>query len=188
MCFNLLFQVPKLLITSPTAQVVLITPKTVSTKKNFGNLLFELTAEASLSGFYYSSVGQIPDKVYGLYLCRGDIGGQGCGQCVYQAQNSILKECPTQIWAVLWYDNCMLHFSNETFYHQMDDYPSNVEWNPENITSNKTRAFSKVLNNTMMDLTPEIVNSKVKFGTKMANITSSKKLYTLGQCTLDLSA
>ncbi|XP_021746906.1 cysteine-rich receptor-like protein kinase 10 [Chenopodium quinoa] len=157
-------------------------------QKNLGNLLAELTAKASLSGFYYTSVGQIPDKVYGLYLCRGGIGSQGCGQCAYVAQGSILKECPIQIWAVLWYDNCMLRFSNESFYHQMDDYPSNVAWNPENITSNETQAFSKVLNNTMMDMTPEIVNSKVKFGTKMASITGSKKLYTLGQCTLDLSA
>ncbi|XP_056687905.1 cysteine-rich repeat secretory protein 1-like [Spinacia oleracea] len=100
-------------------------------QRNLDKLLEEITSKASLSGFYYTFVGQIPDQVHGLYLCRGDMSNQGCGQCVYQAQGSILKECPTQIRAVL---------------------------------------------------------CKVKFGTTVANITSSEKLYTLGQCTLDLSA
>lgn len=87
-------------------------------QRNLDKLLEEITSKASLSGFYYTFVGQIPDQVHGLYLCRGDMSNQGCGQCVYQAQGSILKECPTQIRAVLWYDNCMLRFSNKSFYHQ----------------------------------------------------------------------
>lgn len=70
----------------------------------------------------------------------------------------------------------------------MDDASITVAWNPQNITSNETRVFSKVLNITIKYLVPQIVNSKVKFGTTVANITSSEKLYTLGQCTLDLSA
>ncbi|KAL5839815.1 hypothetical protein ACOSQ4_012423 [Xanthoceras sorbifolium] len=36
----------------------------------------------NLLQFYNTTIGQDPDKVYGLALCRGDVSSDDCGSCV----------------------------------------------------------------------------------------------------------
>ncbi|KAK9681719.1 hypothetical protein RND81_10G022800 [Saponaria officinalis] len=133
---------------------------------NLNNLLSTLTSQASFYGFYNTSIGEKPDQVYGLYLCRGDINSQNCGECVYQAHNMILQQCPSQIWAMI----C----------------PSTVVNNPQTITINETRALVNALNKTLPNFATQVANNVIKFGTNVSNITRSQKLYSLGQCTPDL--
>jgi len=154
---------------------------------NLRNLLPTLPTQASTSGFYNTSLGRPPNQVFALYLCRADIDSRHCSECVYEAQNHILQECPTQVWAVLWYDECMLRFNSTPLYRTMQVSPSDVSWNPVNVTRNQTRIFSKVLNDTMAGLVNRIGNESGRFGTEEAIVTGSEKLYTLAQCTPDLS-
>ncbi|GLT54806.1 hypothetical protein SLA2020_279730 [Shorea laevis] len=62
------------------------------------------------TGFSNASAG----KVSALFLCRGDVNTDVCQLCVANATKGILQLCPLQIGAVIWYDECLLHYSNES--------------------------------------------------------------------------
>ncbi|KAH9620765.1 hypothetical protein KSS87_007343, partial [Heliosperma pusillum] len=152
---------------------------------NLSNLLNTLISKSSLTGFYNTSTGQTPNQVYGLYLCRGDLGSTECSACVSQAQQTILEECPSRVQAMIWFDKCMLGFSNKQFTNYA---PSRVVYNPKIIPINETLVFNKTLNPTMNGLAHNVVNSSIKYGTKVANLTKLDRLYTLEQCAPNLSA
>ncbi|KAJ8442262.1 hypothetical protein Cgig2_011185 [Carnegiea gigantea] len=191
---SLLLIIPSL-ITIPTTKAVdfftncggsLTYTQNSSYQTNLRNLLPTLSTQASTSGFYNTSLGPFPNRVYALYLCRPDVGSRGCNQCVYQAQTKILQQCPTQVWAVIWCDECMLRFSNTPLYRTMQVSPRAVSSNPANVTRSLALIFSKVVNDTMAGLVSRVGNDPARFGTEEANVTGSK-LYALAQCTPDLS-
>ncbi|KAJ8440034.1 hypothetical protein Cgig2_020522 [Carnegiea gigantea] len=52
---------------------------------NLSLLLFNLTSAASARGFYNSTAGEGPDKVYGIFYCRGDLKSEDGHHCVQTA-------------------------------------------------------------------------------------------------------
>lgn len=44
-----------------------------------------------------------PDRVYGLFLCRGDQNSGSCQACVNTASQEILQRCPRQRVSIIWY-------------------------------------------------------------------------------------
>ncbi|XP_021746889.1 putative receptor-like protein kinase At4g00960 [Chenopodium quinoa] len=158
---------------------------------NLNNLLNNLTSQAaqSESRFYYSTFGQAPNRVYGLYLCRGNTDSQYCSRCVNESHLNILKECPTQNWAVLWSENCTIRFSNVSIYQKLDVTHRIVGYNDvPTIPSNGIQAFLDERNKTMNDLAPLVSNSSMKYGNKTGDVTSSLKYYAMAQCTPDLTS
>nr|CAD1829332.1 unnamed protein product [Ananas comosus var. bracteatus] len=59
--------------------------------RNLNLLLTSLTANTPNSGFFNNTIGTTPDRVYGLALCRGDIGPQECTQCLKTASQVLLS-------------------------------------------------------------------------------------------------
>ncbi|KAK3430695.1 hypothetical protein EUGRSUZ_E02443 [Eucalyptus grandis] len=47
-------------------------------------------------GFYNTTEGEDPDKVYGLFLCRGDVAANLCRSCIRAACSTIVERCPGQ--------------------------------------------------------------------------------------------
>uniref|UniRef100_A0A5B7A748 non-specific serine/threonine protein kinase n=1 Tax=Davidia involucrata TaxID=16924 RepID=A0A5B7A748_DAVIN len=147
----------------------------------------------SNNGFYNATAGRVaPNAAYGLFLCRGDVTTDVCRDCVGTAVDDIVQRCPKEKVAVVWYDECMLRYSNQSFFSTMDESPRVYMWNTQNITNGLDR-FQQVLGDTMDDLairasTNQSANDQsVKgFATGEANFTSLQKLYSLVQCTPDL--
>ncbi|XP_074302853.1 cysteine-rich receptor-like protein kinase 8 [Silene latifolia] len=147
---------------------------------NLDTLLSTLTKQAASTGFYKSSIGQNVDQIHAHYLCRGDVSASDCSSCVYQASGTMSGECPFKRSAIIWFDNCMLGYSNLPF---SDNAPSRVIGNPKNVSSNEFVAFVKTLENNTNKLAPQVANNTIKYGTKESDVTdSSDKLYSLGQC------
>ncbi|GAB4830962.1 hypothetical protein Ancab_040206 [Ancistrocladus abbreviatus] len=155
------------------------------------NLLSNLTSEASVKGFYEGSIGQSPNQVYALYLCRGDTSQQLCHSCVQNGTSTIVEKCPYQIGAIIWYDRCLIRYSNESFFGKLSGSARLIMYNTQNITYVSVTRFMQVVNNTLNQIAVRAAKGDLlgrKFATQEVNLTSFVTLYALGQCTPDLSS
>ncbi|KAH7837532.1 hypothetical protein Vadar_014898 [Vaccinium darrowii] len=111
---------------------------------NLNTLLSALSSHSTVSsGFYKSDVGTIqPDVAYGFFLCRGDVSAAVCEDCVGFASRDVVARCPTLKRVTIWYDECMLRYSNRTIFFNVEEETAFYSWNGDNVT-NVTR-FNEV--------------------------------------------
>lgn len=151
-------------------------------KTDVATLLDSLSQKASTETFYNDSLNQI----YGLYLCRGDVNASACQSCVKTASQEIQDNCASNKTAIIWYDKCMLRYSNETFFGIMKTRPAFLMYNFYNRSDPDERDFGALaLVNNLMGDTPY---SKSKFATTEKPSTDQEglTLYGLAQCTRDI--
>ncbi|XP_031392634.1 cysteine-rich receptor-like protein kinase 10 [Punica granatum] len=160
-------------------------------QRNLNALLSNLSSNSSnyISGFTSGTAGQAPtDRVYGLFLCRGDQSQASCRDCVGYATGDVLRRCPKEKVSTIWYDPCMLTYSNQSILSTMRDSPGIRMYNTANI-SDPTR-FDSLLDETLSTLLSRTASSQLagkKFAVQRANFTVLQPLYTLAQCTPDLT-
>ncbi|KDP20809.1 hypothetical protein JCGZ_21280 [Jatropha curcas] len=141
------------------------------------------------SGFYDTASGEEPDAVFGLFLCAGDISSNICQNCVRFATKDIIQRCPTEKTAIVWYDECFLRYSSQPIINIRTQEPSIIMRNIQNVTDEEL--FNELLVTTMKETADQAANvpsGAKKFAVKEANVTGFQSLYTLAQCTSDLSA
>ncbi|KAJ0101314.1 hypothetical protein Patl1_03709 [Pistacia atlantica] len=162
-----------------------------SHQSNLNFLLSSLVSNATRSngfstGFYNVTAGQDPDKVYALFLCRGDVTPTTCQDCVNFATSDILQRCPVQKESIIWYEQCLLRYSDASIFSALDsnDYIF-VLSNSNNVTEQVR--FDQLVRTTLKEAANEAVNSPKKFSTREANFTTVQTLYCIVQCTPDLS-
>ncbi|TYJ12964.1 hypothetical protein E1A91_A10G018200v1 [Gossypium mustelinum] len=164
---------------------------------NRDTLLTSLGSNTSLSsngsrgnGFYNTTAGRNPNTVYGLFLCRGDLSTSVCQACVTFGSTDISQRCPVEIEAVVWYDECLLRYSDKNIFSAVAEEPAIILFNFQNI-SDQVR-FDSQVQEVMSGTASQAANAAPgakKFATREAdaNFTSSfRTLYTLAQCTPDL--
>lgn len=142
-------------------------------------------------GFYTSTIGQIPDAVYGLALCRGDSTPESCASCLNFTVRDMMKNCPNQKEAISWEGMdfpCVVRYSSRSFFGKLELKPTEIAHNVNNITSSLTQ-FDRIWRSLMDRVLAKASsgNSKLKFATEEANLTSSETIYALMQCTPDIS-
>ncbi|TXG48140.1 hypothetical protein EZV62_027434 [Acer yangbiense] len=78
------------------------TDSTYATNRNL--LLSSLASNITVlkSGFYNTTIGQEPDKVYGLTLSRGDVSSKDCNSCVNSRLQDIMSTCHNQKEPSMW--------------------------------------------------------------------------------------
>ncbi|XAR65592.1 Non-specific serine/threonine protein kinase [Bertholletia excelsa] len=156
----------------------------------FSDLLSNSTA---VNGFHNSTVGRSPpDVADGLFLCRGDVSPSVCRDCVEAAIGNVAGKCPRLKVAILWYDECMLRFSNQSIFSQSDHMVGKTLNNGQNATD--MNQFNEVVQEVMDDLRTRASSSESgkKFATGEGNLSSQamaglSPLYGLAQCTPDLT-
>ncbi|KAE8664485.1 Cysteine-rich receptor-like protein kinase 25 [Hibiscus syriacus] len=159
---------------------------------NRDSLLSSLSSNGSrANGFYNTTSGGGADKVYGLFLCRGDLSTTVCQGCVTFAADDISRRCPVETTAVVWYDECLLRYSNYSIFSRVVEAPTFALANSQNATD--LDRFNRQLQAVMNETETEAANASPgakKFATRKveANFSSALNLYTLGQCTRDLSS
>ncbi|XP_031287229.1 cysteine-rich receptor-like protein kinase 10 isoform X2 [Pistacia vera] len=179
---------PKYLFHDCTNTTTFNRNSTYQSKLNF--LLSSLVSNATRSngfstGFYNATAGQDPDKVYALFLCRGDVTPTTCQECVNFATSDILQRCPVQKESIIWYDPCLLRYSDEYIFSTMKGNPGAVFYDSNNVTEQVR--FNLLVGTTMKEAANEAAASPKKFSTRKANFTTIQTLYYLVQCTPDLS-
>ncbi|KAA3477889.1 cysteine-rich receptor-like protein kinase 25 isoform X1 [Gossypium australe] len=157
---------------------------------NLNLLLSSLTSNANrIDGFYNTTVGQQPpDRIYGLFLCRGDVTPDVCRDCVAAAARNATSLCPVEKNSVIWYDKCVLRYSNESIFSAMETRPGGTVW--DNDTFTEEEDFVDIVASLVKDVASEAADAPMgakKFSTKEANLSGSQTLYSLAQCTPDIS-
>ncbi|CAN6921732.1 unnamed protein product [Brassica oleracea] len=140
-------------------------------------------------GFYTTSTGQDPNRVYGLGMCFPGIEARSCSDCIMAASNGLVQNCTTQTEAIDWrmYRNtlCLVRYSNRSFYGSLD---------MEIIRSdNYTRDFQ--FNITDLEITWEALMiglidqaSSLYYAARTQKLESSiSHVYGVVQCSRDLS-
>ncbi|KAF3599914.1 hypothetical protein F2Q69_00033807 [Brassica cretica] len=145
---------------------------------NLRTLLSSLSSpNASYStGFQNASSGQTPDRVAGLFLCRGDVSPEVCRSCVAFSVNDSISRCPNEKDAVLYYDECMLTYSHRTISSEA------VFRKEQSIPSNQLERFIFVLMSTLTQAVNDAVTSPRKLDARKAKFTASQSVYVLVQC------
>nr|GMD83076.1 cysteine-rich receptor-like protein kinase 25 [Ipomoea batatas] len=147
---------------------------------NLKSLLRALSSKGNVeNGFYNFTAGHDRDTVYGMFMCRGDISTIDCAACVNQACSDILRVCSEQKTAVIWFDHCMLRFSDEYMFQKLD---KSVRLNMSALEKNSEPGFMQRVVKTSEEMTRRVAGNLMKFGTYEA-----KRVYSLGQCTPDIS-
>ncbi|XP_057996322.1 cysteine-rich receptor-like protein kinase 25 isoform X2 [Hevea brasiliensis] len=179
---------------APTYSVHYCTNTTIFTpnstyQANLNSVLSALASNATSSnGFYNFSAGrEPPDVVYGLFLCRGDLSPVACKECVDTAAKEIIRRCPKEKESYIWYEECLLRYNNQSIFSIIREVPGFDLPDPQNVT--EPERFNQLLASTMNSLASKAASeqSVKKFATDEEKFTSSETLYSLVQCTPDLS-
>ncbi|KAF7026098.1 hypothetical protein CFC21_038232 [Triticum aestivum] len=144
-------------------------------------------AASNTTLFATATVGDIPDMVHALTLCRGDTNDFACEDCVATAFQDAQQLCPYSKDASVYYDICMLRFSNQNFLATtVNGNTTPILENYQNLTTSvdyfKLFLFT-LLNGTAQSAT----KSSRRFITSQLDISSFPTLYCLMQCTPDLT-
>ncbi|KAI3879022.1 hypothetical protein MKX03_019379, partial [Papaver bracteatum] len=161
------------------------------------NLLLPLLSSADTStiinGYYNNTVGRNLDTIYGSFQCRGDVSLEDCQGCVQKGAERINKVigCPNSKKAIIWYDICMLRYSNQYYFNIMQDEPAMFLMNTNKISN--PDLFKPTLNAFLNRLVKEsqIIAGSPKYLSGDTDFketsTNTTKLYGYVQCTEDMS-
>jgi hypothetical protein len=159
-------------------------------QSNLDLVLSSLSSKATpVTGFSNAYAGEVS----GLFLCRGDVNTRVCQDCVAHAAKEILQRCPFLMGAIIWYDECLLRYSNFPIFSTINYGPGQALPNPQSIQEAERDSFIGLVDSTFDSLAILASNSVTgkKFATKEVEFNSSlaapQKLYSLVQCTPDLS-
>ncbi|ESW15184.1 hypothetical protein PHAVU_007G051200 [Phaseolus vulgaris] len=170
------------------------TPNTTF-QSHLTTLFSSLSSKASNNVQFFNNTvtGTNPsDTVYGLFMCRGDIPSDLCNHCVGNATQRLSThvDCSFSIEAVVYYDECIVRYSNLSFFGtaDMEINSGYVLASPINMTNQES--FKRLVYVSLNETADEAVGSGSggeKFATKETDIDIFQKLYCLVQCTPDLS-
>ncbi|XP_057961615.1 cysteine-rich receptor-like protein kinase 25 isoform X2 [Malania oleifera] len=165
-------------------------------ESNLNSLLSSLSSSNSTRNrpFRNLTVGGRPNgsasaTVYGLSLCRGDVTTDVCQECVAAAGPYIRRTCARVRSAVIWYDECLVRYSDRYIFSTSEQEPSVEMLNTGNIT--EPNRFAQLLADTMSKIVTRAATDRTppeKFATAEAAFSGFQKLHTLAQCTPDLSS
>ncbi|GAY34228.1 hypothetical protein CUMW_010300 [Citrus unshiu] len=160
-------------------------------EKNLNLLLSSIPTNASRgngfsSGFFNATAGQDPNRVYGLFLCRGDQTTSGCQDCVTLAASDVIQLCPVSKETIIWYAECLLRYSDQSIFSTMATAPTVSLLNTQNVTDQGR--LNELVGTQMSQVVTQAVNNTKRFATRKANFTTFQTLYSLAQCTPDLSS
>ncbi|KAJ4975653.1 hypothetical protein NE237_000759 [Protea cynaroides] len=156
---------------------------------NLDLLFSSLTSNSTYTKFYNATLGNGSDKVYGLYLCRGDITLDACQKCVQAAGEELPPRCPRMTTAISWYDNCMLRYSNQSIFSVLQQEPVTYPYGPSDFYN------LDHYNQSVLDLMNGLVSAAFNSSTtpkyyaagEQNYFTGTGKLYGLVQCTPDIT-
>ncbi|KAM7263857.1 hypothetical protein ACFE04_001540 [Oxalis oulophora] len=153
------------------------TEELASDSSNLDAVLNSLSLSASVNMSFDNVTS---NGVYGLFLCRGDIPSHLCQICIENATQTLQQNCITYKIAIVWYDMCMLRYSNESFFGELNTDLGAMIWNNKNTSSpNDNDPVAMELVYGLINTVPQ---SNLLFG-----YSSKTDRYAMAQCTKDIN-
>ncbi|CAN6921722.1 unnamed protein product [Brassica oleracea] len=140
-------------------------------------------------GFYTTSTGQDPNRVYGLGMCVPGIEAGSCSDCIMAASNGLVQNCTTQIEAIDWrmYRNtlCLVRYSNRSFYGSLDMEIIRHDYNTRDYQPNGTD-FDMTWEALMVGVIEDVSSTNYAAGRRTLEF-SNTNIYGFMQCSRDIS-
>lgn len=158
------------------------------TKKNVNILLSDFISNSSKKGYYNTSIGDTPDKVFGYYMCRGDIKPGACHSCIVDAIE-IGQGCKYQEFIYL-SSKCVFRYTNHSMYGVWEEIISGSS--PLGVNGLNYEQYNRTLSSTLDAVIYQAAygsgnnGSVLGFATKETNLTGGEKIYSMAQCTPDI--
>ncbi|PON48666.1 Gnk2-like domain containing protein [Parasponia andersonii] len=154
-----------------------------SSKELFGYFNYELAR----NDFVLGSKGHGLDQAYGYAHCYYGVYAKDCQTCMAEAANESIERCPYRKQAVMLYENCVLKYSDVSFFGIVDEYQlSRVLPRAENSSS--PEEFNAKKKQLLGNLSGQVSRTPRFMATGDFPVDGSTKLYGLAQCTRDLSS
>ncbi|TVU50178.1 hypothetical protein EJB05_01539, partial [Eragrostis curvula] len=160
-------------------------------RANLIELMNELPPRAIANGgFDNTTVGDPPNKVFGLTMCYADSNSTSCQECLRAAGYAVQQECPFSREVKATFGACLFRYSNESFFSVAD---LTVTYDAATPTSG---LFMDGMNSTRLKLLTQLAEQAAGSRLRLANGSEpctdsqggSQVMYGLAQCTRDLSA
>ncbi|XP_047052462.1 cysteine-rich receptor-like protein kinase 4 [Lolium rigidum] len=143
--------------------------------------------------FATAIVGQAPDVVYALALCRGDIlDDSTCANCIANKFEIISNATPPGVQcygAGFYYADCTIVYNATDILGEIDDGVLRLErWNVKNVTGD-VPLIAGLIHDLLLGTVEKASAAPRRFATGVVDSgTNFPKVYSLAQCTPDLSA
>lgn len=148
---------------------------------NLDSSLNSLSSKAGSETFY----NDLSNGVYSLFLCIGYVPTSTCQTCVRNASQVIRDRCGANKSAVIWYDECILRYSDTGFFGTAEVNTIVMMSNANNDSAPDGINYgARGLMNTLIARVPD--SAKMLDTDDIAN--GNRKEYGLGQCTRDISS
>ncbi|KAL9994235.1 putative protein kinase RLK-Pelle-DLSV family [Helianthus debilis subsp. tardiflorus] len=155
-------------------------------RTNLDRALAILPTTNSGYGFFNSSSGRNPDTANAIALCRGDTERNACGDCLNRSIVTLRQKCPNQMDSAVYYDNCMVKYSNESVLGKTQIKNVITHASPNNATDGAR--FHQDVVKLFENLTAEAADGGLlKYATGTVTGPNATVTYGLVQCTPDLS-
>ncbi|XP_019452497.1 PREDICTED: cysteine-rich receptor-like protein kinase 10 [Lupinus angustifolius] len=152
---------------------------------NLKVLLSSLLSNATQgSSSYTTAMGMgNSNAVNGVYLCRGDVSTATCTECMVTAVANITTLCPNKTESIIWYDECMLRYTN-TYFNPLSIDPRLNLWENESISTSDLDKFNETLLSFLGSLGSDAANSEtaMKYSTKEWDFTEEIRVFGLAEC------
>ena len=131
-------------------------------------------------------MGEFPNRVNVIALCRGDIPEQNCTSCLNATSQRLLENCPNKKEAIIWDELCMVRYSNNSIFSVKMDDPRLYLTSPTNAT--EPNQFKGVLTPLLERLSSKASSgdSLKKFASGSDKVPGNETIYATAQCTPDL--
>nr|GLL24077.1 putative receptor-like protein kinase At4g00960 [Ipomoea trifida] len=157
-------------------------------QSNLNTVLLSLSSNLNQYGFSNVSMGENPDRVSAVALCRGDVEADICHSCVEDARRKIVQSCPNQKAAFGVYYECLINYSNVSTLGSWSRLPGIFVWNRQNSSS--PDQFNQDLRKLLDSLRDRAANGFPlrKFAEGNTSGPDFQTIYAAVQCSPDLSA
>ncbi|XP_057801987.1 cysteine-rich receptor-like protein kinase 44 [Salvia miltiorrhiza] len=154
---------------------------------NLNTLVASLSSTIGNSGFLNASVGQSPDTVNAIVLCRGDISLPACRECVAATAPATAQRCPNRKDAIFWNETCMVRYSSRPIFGVLQIQP--VSQVKSTIRAPNPQRHDEELRALLESLRGFAANGGPLKKVAAGNTTAPdvQPIYALEQCTPDLS-
>ncbi|GLT25429.1 hypothetical protein SLA2020_005580 [Shorea laevis] len=141
-------------------------------------------------GFYNMSVGQSPDQVNAIGLCRGDKKEDVCKTCLNETIFDLQQLCPSNKEAIGWSEFCTLHYSSQQLFGVMETNPVVFPVLASGTNATDVNAFNQALTSLLNNLSNRAATGDSLRKYAADNTTGPdvfRRTYALVQCSPDLS-
>ncbi|CAN1232287.1 Cysteine-rich receptor-like protein kinase 8 [Linum perenne] len=156
-------------------------------QQNLNLTLSSLVANVSLTGYYTTSNGEIPEAAYGLIQCRAYLSRDGCQSCVDKVVSAAIRLCPYQRKVTRFSGECSLQYADWSFFAEGETSPVMMKVTYGGGKPENQSRFSSQLVSLIQDLSLQARDDPYRLATGNISYLSFRPIFAMVECVRDLS-